>query len=81
VTERDATEEPIEVVEVDETVEVIDVEEPPVRRKRFSVRPASDADPDAAGNPDSWLQWALIIGLLALFLICALLILIGWNGR
>ena len=81
MTERDINDEPIEVVEVDETIEVVDVEEPPVRRKRFSVRSSADADPDVAGNPDSWLQWALIIGLLALFLICALLILIGWNGR
>jgi hypothetical protein len=40
--------------------------------------------PEAAeepANPDAWLQWAVIIGLLALFLICAVLILIAWNDR
>lgn len=43
-----------------------------------STEPLEDETP---ANPDAWLQWALIIGLLALFLICALILLIGWNNR
>lgn len=36
---------------------------------------------EPATNPDAWLQWALIIGLLGLMLVCALLILIAWTNR
>jgi hypothetical protein len=36
---------------------------------------------DEPGNPDSWLQWAVVFGILALFLVCAVLILIAWNDR
>ena len=68
MSERDTTE-PVEIVEVEQ----------PVTDPEIAV--AQPAEPEEPGNPDSWLQWALVIGLLALFLICALLILIGWNNR
>lgn len=63
-----------------ETVTAIEIEQP-VTDPEIELAVAQPAEPDEPGNPDSWLQWALVIGLLALFLICALLILIGWNGR
>jgi hypothetical protein len=65
--------------EPDQVAEVVEVEEPDAA---LDIQPPAEPDPPAEpGNPDGWLQWALIIGLLALFLICALLILIGWNNR
>ena len=70
VSERDTT----------DIVESIDIEQP-VTNPEIEVAVAEPVEPEEPGNPDSWLQWALIIGLLALFLICALLIFIGWNGR
>ncbi|HET9662355.1 MAG TPA: hypothetical protein VFP05_18655 [Thermomicrobiales bacterium] len=70
MSERDTTE-PVEIVEVEQ----------PVTDPEIALAVAQPAEPEEPGNPDSWLQWALVIGLLALFLICALLILIGWNGR
>ena len=36
---------------------------------------------DEPSSPDKWLQWAVVIGVLALFLICSFLILIAWNDR
>jgi hypothetical protein len=70
VSERDTT----------ETVEIVEVERP-VIDPEIDLAVAQPTEPEEPGNPDSWLQWALVIGLLALFLICALLILIGWNNR
>jgi hypothetical protein len=70
VSERDAT----------ETVAAIEIERP-VTDPEIALAVPQAPEPDEPGNPDSWLQWALVVGLLALFLICALLILIGWNGR
>jgi hypothetical protein len=70
VSERDTT----------ETVEIVEVERP-VIDPEIDLAVAQPTEPEEPGNPDSWLQWALVIGLLALFLICALLILIGRNGR
>jgi hypothetical protein len=65
--------------EPDQVAEVVEVEEPDAA---LDIQPpAEPAPPAEPGNPDGWLQWALIIGLLVLFLICALLILIGWNNR
>lgn len=65
-----------------EVVEVIEADVVPVDS---GVEPADAAPPpeppDEPSNPDAWLQWALVIGLLALFLICTLLILIAWNDR
>ena len=63
-----------------ETIEVIEVEQPVIEPDLEPI-PAQPAEPEEPTNPDAWLQWALVIGLLALFLICALLILIGWNNR
>lgn len=69
--------------DTDEIVEVIDIETPAADLTAESKTRTLDAEsaPTEESNPDAWLQWALIIGLLVLFLICALLILIGWNGR
>ena len=62
-----------------EAVDLIETEEPAiVIRPETAPRPEP---PDEPANPDAWLQWALVIGLLALFLICALLILVAWNDR
>lgn len=63
-----------------DTIEVIEGERP-VTDPEIELAVAQPAEPDEPGNPDAWLQWALVGGLLALFLICALLILIGWNNR
>ena len=63
-----------------ETVDILDVRQP-VTDPEIELAVAQPEEADEPGNPDSWLQWALVVGLLALFLICALLILIGWNGR
>jgi len=70
VSERDTT----------ETVAAIEIERP-VTDPEMELAVTQASEPEEPGNPDSWLQWALVVGLLALFLICALLILIGWNGR
>lgn len=64
-----------------ETAASIEVERPvtdPEIALALDQPPAAAEEP---ANPDAWLQWALIIGLLALFLICAILIFIAWNGR
>jgi len=67
--------------ESDQIVDVIEVEEVPVD-PAAELQPAPVAEqPSEPSNPDAWLQWALIIGLLAIFLICAVLILIAWAGR
>lgn len=63
-----------------DTVEIIE-REPLVTDPEIELAVAQPVEPEEPVNPDAWLQWALIIGLLALFLICALLILIGWNNR
>lgn len=63
-----------------DTVEIIE-REPLVTDPEIELAVAQPVEPEEPTNPDAWLQWALIIGLLALFLICALLILIGWNNR
>lgn len=63
-----------------DTIEAIEVEQP-VTDPEIELAVAQPVEPDEPANPDSWLQWALIIGLLVLFLICALFILIGWNNR
>lgn len=63
-----------------DTVEIIE-REPLVTDPEIELAVAQQVEPEEPTNPDAWLQWALIIGLLALFLICALLILIGWNNR
>jgi hypothetical protein len=70
VSERDTT----------DIAEIVDVEQP-VTGPEIELAVSQPAEPEEPGNPDSWLQWALVIGLLALFLICAILILIGWNNR
>jgi len=70
VSERDTT----------DIAEIVDVEQP-VTGPEIELAVPQPAEPEEPGNPDSWLQWALVIGLLALFLICAILILIGWNNR
>jgi hypothetical protein len=70
VSERDTT----------ESVDIIELEQP-VTDPEIELAVAQPTEPDEPGSPDSWLQWALVVGLLALFLICALIILIGWNGR
>jgi hypothetical protein len=70
VSERDTT----------ETVEIVEVERP-VIDPEIDLAVVQPPEPEEPGNPDSWLQWALVIGLLALFLICALLLLSGWNNR
>lgn len=62
------------------TVEVIEVEQR-VTDPEIELAVAQPAEPDEPTNPDAWLQWALIVGLLVLFLVCALLIFIGWNNR
>lgn len=66
--------------DTNETVTAIELERP-VTDPEIELAVAQPAEPDEPGNPDSWLQWALVVGLLALFLICALLLLIGWNNR
>lgn len=38
-------------------------------------------EPESPTDPDTWLQWGLIIGVLALLLICAAFILIAWIDR
>lgn len=63
-----------------DTIEVIEAERP-VTDPEIELAVIQPAEPEEPTNPDAWLQWALVIGLLALFLICALLILIGWNNR
>jgi hypothetical protein len=64
-----------------DTIDVIEIDRP-VTDPEIELAVAQLSDDDAEPtNPDAWLQWALIIGLLALFLICALIILIGWNNR
>lgn len=65
---------------IEEVIDVVDVEEVPEADLEVEpmVRKLDDVD---TPNPDSWLQWALIIGLLALLLICAILILIAWSRR
>lgn len=67
--------------ETNEAVEVIDVDEPVAEPEVVPEAAEVLRPPAEPGNPDSWLQWALIIGLLALFLICAILIFVAWNGR
>ncbi len=64
----------------EEVLDVIDVEEVPEADLEVEpqARTLADADPP---NPDSWLQWGLILGLLALLLVCAILILLAWSGR
>ncbi len=64
----------IEIIEVEEPVTDPDIE-------LADAEPAEPEEPEEPSNPDAWLQWALVIGLLVLFLVCALLILIGWNNR
>lgn len=66
-------------VEVRDTNEHIDAKRP-VTDPEIELAVSQRSEPDEPTNPDAWLQWALIIGLLALFLICALIILIGWNN-
>lgn len=63
-----------------DTIDVIEKEQPDTDPE---VEPivAQPVEPEEPSNPDAWLQWALIIGLLVLFLVCALFILIGWNNR
>ena len=63
-----------------DTLEAIEVERP-VTDPEIELAVAQPIEPEEPANPDAWLQWALIIGLLALFLICALLIFIGWTNR
>ena len=63
-----------------DTLQAIEVEQP-VTDPEIELAVAQPVEPEEPSNPDSWLQWALIIGLLVLFLVCALLILIGWNNR
>jgi len=67
-------------VEERDTLQAIEVEQP-VTDPEIELAVAQPVEPEEPSNPDSWLQWALIIGLLVLFLVCALLILIGWNNR
>jgi hypothetical protein len=70
-------------VEERDTIEIIEVEQP-VSDPEIELAVAETVEPEAPeepANPDSWLQWALIIGLLVLFLVCAILILIGWSNR
>ncbi len=67
-------------METQDEIQIIEVEEP-VTEPDIELAVAEPAEPAEPSNPDSWLQWALIIGLLVLFLVCALLILIGWNNR
>ena len=66
-------------METRDEIEIIEVEEP-VTEPGIEPAAAESAEPEEPSNPDAWLQWALIIGLLVLFLVCALLILIGWNN-
>ena len=63
-----------------DTIEFIEREQP-VTDPEIELAVAQPVEPEEPANPDGWLQWALIIGLLVLFLVCALLILIGWNNR
>ena len=63
-----------------DTIEVIEVEQP-VTDPEIELAVAQPTEQEEPTNPDAWLQWALVIGLLVLFLVCALLILIGWNNR
>ena len=63
-----------------DTLQAIEVEQP-VTDPEIELAVAQPVEPEEPSNPDSWLQWALIIGLVALFLMCALLIFIGWNNR
>ena len=69
-------------MEARDTVEIIEVEQPVTdpEIEPVVVQPVVPIEPKEPANPDAWLQWALIIGLLVLFLVCALLILIGWNN-
>jgi len=67
-------------VEERDTLQAIEVEQP-VTDPEIELAVAQPVEPEEPSNPDSWLQWALIIGLVALFLMCALLIFIGWNNR
>lgn len=66
-----------------ETIDVIEIDQPVTDPEiELALQQSIQADEaDEPANPDAWLQWALIIGLLALFLICALFIIIGWNNR
>ena len=62
-----------------EQVSPIEIDQPATDPE---VELALEQAPEAVeepSDPDSWLQWALIIGVLLLFLICALLILIAWS--
>ncbi|MCO5220412.1 MAG: hypothetical protein M9947_02390 [Thermomicrobiales bacterium] len=64
-----------------DSAEIIEVDRP-VTDPEIELAVTQEPDePEGSSNPDSWLQWAIIIGLLALLLICAILILIGWNNR
>ena len=67
-------------VEERDTIEIIERERP-VTDPEIELAVAQPVEPEETTNPDGWLQWALIIGLLVLFRVCALLILIGWNNR
>ena len=67
--------------ETTEVVEVIEIDEPVAEAEIASATAEVPPPSKEPGNPDAWLQWALIIGILALFLICAILILVAWNGR
>ncbi len=64
----------MQIIEVEEPVTDPDIE-------LAVAEPAAPEEPEEPSNPDAWLQWALIIGLVVLFLVCAFLILIGWKNR
>lgn len=65
--------------ESDPVVEIIEIEADPAG---LASEPAAVMEqPSESSNPDAWLDWALVIGLLALFLLCAVLILLAWNNR
>ena len=67
-------------MEGNDTIDVIEIEQPDTDPEVEPIG-AQPVEPEEPSNPDAWLQWALIIGLLVLFLVCALFILIGWNNR
>jgi len=67
--------------ESDPIADVIEVEVAPGDPATAPGAAPVAEQPRELPNPDVWLHWALVIGLLALFLICALLILIAWADR